>query len=157
MAKAINPLLANEDNSADFFLNSKYNYNQDMKVPYLSKLLAQQQQSCDHKITFLETELKKTQDRLIEKSLALEKNDEVLVSSYKTSAIALKRELVLKTKSLFESQRQIEKMNPSEDLKNMIKLNTKLASELRKSEDQLAILQSGHFKGRLPASESKEK
>jgi hypothetical protein len=116
-------------------------YSQDMKVTYLTKLLDQQQKLYDEKITFLETELRKTKDRLIEKSMNQEKLEEAMKDKYSAEAVHLKRELAYTTKSLMEYQRQIEKMKPDEDLKNMIKLNTELASELRRSEDQIAIIQ----------------
>ena len=44
-----------------------------MKVVYLTKLLDQQQKSYDVKISFLENELSKTKDRLIEKSMNQER------------------------------------------------------------------------------------
>lgn len=121
--------------------NTATDYSQDMKVTYLTKLLEQQQKSYDNKISFLETELRKTKDRLIEKSMNQEKYEEEVKDKYSVEAVALKRELAYTTKSLLEYQRQIEKMKPAEDLKNMIKLNTELASELRRSEDQIAIIQ----------------
>jgi hypothetical protein len=141
------------------------NYSQDMKVTYLTKLLEQQQKSYDNKITFLETELRKTKDRLIEKSINQEKIEEAMQEKYSAEAISLKRELAYKTKSLLEHQRQIEKMKPTEDLKNMIKLNTELASELRRSEDQIAFMQLKHVEkmpgastgARLPASVKENK
>lgn len=136
------------------------NENQDIKITYLTKLLDQQQKSYDVKITFLETELRKTKDRLIEKSMNQEKFENAMIEKYSAEAVFLKRELAYKTKSLLEYQRQIEKMKPAEDLKNMIKLNTALSSELRKSEDQIAIMQLRPLEGvpgtnsaaRLPAS-----
>jgi hypothetical protein len=159
MARVINPT---EDGYAAPMVDliAETNYSQDMKVTYLTKLLDQQQKSYDDKITFLETELRKTKDRLIEKSMNQEKIEEAMIEKYSAEAVFLKRELAYKTKSLLEFQRQIEKMKPTEDLKNMIKLNTELASELRRSEDQIAIMQLKHVEGmpgansgaRLPAS-----
>ncbi|MBC7538879.1 MAG: hypothetical protein H7281_08660 [Bacteriovorax sp.] len=159
MAKVINPL---EDGYAAPIVDliADTNYSQDMKVTYLTKLLDQQQKSYDDKITFLETELRKTKDRLIEKSMNQEKIEEAMIVKYSAESVFLKRELAYKTKSLLEYQRQIEKMKPAEDLKNMIKLNTELASELRRTEDQIAIMQLKHIEGmpgansgsRLPAS-----
>lgn len=116
-------------------------YNQEMKVTYLTKLLETQQKSYDDKISFLETELRKTKDRLIEKSMNQDKLEEAMKEKYSAEAVGLKRELAYTTKSLLEYQRQIEKMKPTEDLKNMIKLNTQLASDLRRTEDQIAIIQ----------------
>ena len=49
---------------------------QEMKVAYLTKILAQREKSYEEKISFLETELRKTKDRLIEKSLNQEKIEE---------------------------------------------------------------------------------
>ena len=140
-------------------------YNQDMKVTYLTKLLEQQQKSYDDKISFLETELRKTKDRLIEKSMNQEKIEEAMITKYSAEAVFYKRELAYKTKSLMEYQRQIEKMKPADDLKNMIKLNTDLASELRRTEDQMAVMHLKHAESlpgvnsgaRLPASVKEDK
>lgn len=165
MAKEINPLLEDTYVAPVNDLLAQSTFNQDMKVTFLTKLLDQQQKSYDDKITFLETELRKTKDRLIEKSMNQEKIEEAMIEKYSAEAIFYKRELAYKTKSLLEYQRQIEKMKPSEDLKNMIKLNTELASELRRSEDQIAFIQMKHAEGmpgaktgaRLPASVKDEK
>jgi hypothetical protein len=136
------------------------NFNQDMKVNFLTKLLSQQQLLYEAKIAFLETELRKTKDRLIEKSMNQEKIEAAMIEKYSAESVYLKRELAYKIKSLLDYQRQIEKMKPSEDLKNVLKLNTELASEIRKSEDQIAVMQLKNVegmpgsvsKGRLPAS-----
>ncbi len=149
-------------------LNKDYkeaNFNQEMKVTYLTKLLEQEQIAYNDKITYLETELRKTKDRLIEKSLIQEKIEEVMKEKYSAEATFYKKELAYKTKSLLEYQRQIEKMKPSEDMQNMIKINTALSSELRKQEDQLAIFQLKQVESmpgtsrsaRLPASVKEEK
>ena len=114
---------------------------QEMKVAYLSKILAQREKSYEEKISFLETELRKTKDRLIEKSLNQEKIEESIKDTYQAEINGLKKELAYKTKTMLEYQRQVEKLNPSEELKNLIRVNTNLAAELRKSEDQIAIIQ----------------
>jgi small-conductance mechanosensitive channel len=114
---------------------------QEMKVAYLTKILAQREKSYEEKISFLEGELRKTKDRLIEKSLNQEKIEDSIKETYKAEINSLKKELAYKTKTMFEYQRQIEKLNPSEEIKNLIKVNTNLAAELRKSEDQIAIIQ----------------
>jgi len=140
MAKDLSPF---EDNYIAK-LNEDYkeaNFNQEMKVNYLTKLLEHQRISYEEKIAYIETELHKTKERLIEKSMNQEKIEEALKEKYNSENIILKKELAYKTKSLLEYQRQIEKMKPSEDLKNIIKLNTELAAELRKSEDQIAFIQ----------------
>jgi hypothetical protein len=160
MAKDVNPF---EDTYVKN-MNEDYkaaNFNTEMKVNYLTKLLEHQQKSYDDKITYLETELRKTKDRLIEKSMNQDKIEEAMKDKYSAETVALKKELAYKNKSLMEYQRQLEKMKPSEDMKNLIKLNTQLASELRKSEDQLAFIQlkqvedmrAGEPRGsRMPAS-----
>lgn len=159
IAKEINPTV---DNYAAPIPNieNETNYGPEMKVIYLSKLLDHQQKSYEERVAFLEQELQKTKNRLIEKSMDQERNEEAIKTKYSTETTFLKRELAYKTKSLLEYQRQIEKMKPSEDLKNMIKLNTELASELRRTEDQVAIMQlkaAEEMRGqntpsRLPAS-----
>ena len=134
--------------------------NPEAKIMYLTKLLEKNEKAYQEKISYLENELRKTRDRLIEKSAYQEKSEEALVSKYTAEVITIKKELAYKTKSLLEYQRQMEKMKPTEDLKSMIKLNTELASELRRSEDQIAIMQLKHIEqmpgansnSRLPAS-----
>ena len=134
--------------------------NLEIKTTYLQNLIQHQQKSYNEHVTYLESELKKTQERLLLKSLSLEKIEEAIKDKYAQESIALKKELVAKTKSNFELQRLIEKLQPSDDLKQMIKLNTDLASELRKSEDQIAFIQlkkaeeirEGRKLNRLPAS-----
>jgi hypothetical protein len=164
MAKDLSPY---EDT---YILNMNENYKkvafgEEMKVNALTKILEHQQKSYEDKVTFLETELRKTKDRLIEKSINQEKIEEAMKAKYSAEAAMLKKELAYKIKSLLEYQRQIEKMKPSEDLQNMIKLNTQLSAELRKSEDQIAIFQlkkienirGDHTGTRAPASVNTEK
>lgn len=121
--------------------NKLSNDKEELKVAFLTNLIKKQQKEYEDKINFLEMELRKTKDRLVEKSLNQEKLEEALKDKYAHDTSNLKKELASTTKSLFEYQRQIEKIKPSEDLKNMIKLNTELASELRRSEDQIAFIQ----------------
>lgn len=136
-------------------------FGQEMKVTYLTKLLEQQEKSYHRKISYLEEELNKTQDRLIEKSMNQEKIEEAMKDKYKAENLALKRELAYTTKSMLEYQRQVEKIQPSEEVNRMIKINTELAAELRQSADKLATLQlkaieaagrSPEAKARMPAS-----
>ena len=58
--------------------NKVENYDQNMKVTYLTKLLEHQQKAYDEKISFLENELQKTKARLIEKSLNQDKIEEAM-------------------------------------------------------------------------------
>ncbi|MGZ3787404.1 MAG: hypothetical protein ACXVLQ_02710 [Bacteriovorax sp.] len=159
MAKDIRPY----DDNYIKTVNEDYkeiSFNEEMKVSYLTKLLEHQQKAYDDKISFIETELRKTKDRLIEKSMNQEKIEEAMKEKYSAEAVALKKELAYKTKTLLEYQRQLEKMKPSEDMKKLIKLNTELASELRRSEDQIAFIQLKQSEGthkdqslnRFPAS-----
>ena len=147
--------------TTDYNQMANENMNADMKVLYLTKLIEHQQKEYDNKVAYLETELRKTKDRLIEKSLNQDKLEAAFEDKYGKEVVVLKRELAYKTKSMLEYQRQIEKMKPDEDLKKMIKLNTEMASELRRSEDQIAFIQlkkAEEMKGmrtggsRLPAS-----
>lgn len=137
----------------------------DMKIANLNKLLDQQQHSYDEKISYLQDELKKSKERLIEKSINTEKIQANVEKRFSEESSYLKKELVAKTKTLMEYQRQLEKVKPSEELKNLINLNTSLAVELRKSNDQLAIIQlkgneaiatkpvpAQATRGRMPAS-----
>jgi len=113
----------------------------DMKIANLNKLLEQQQHSYDEKIAYLQDELKKSKERLIEKSINTEKLQANVEKRYNEESSYLKKELVAKTKTLMEYQRQLEKVKLSDEMKNIIKVNTELAVELRKSNDQLAIVQ----------------
>lgn len=113
----------------------------DMKISNLNKLLDQQQHSYDEKISYLQEELKKSKERLIEKSINTEKMQASVERRFSEESTYLKKELVAKTKTLMEYQRQLEKIKPSEEMKNLINVNTNLAVELRKTNDQLAIIQ----------------
>lgn len=113
----------------------------DIKIANLNKLLDQQQHSYDEKIAYLQDELKKSKERLIEKSINTEKLQANVEKRYNEESSYLKKELVAKTKTLMEYQRQLEKVKLSDEMKNIIKVNTELAVELRKSNDQLALVQ----------------
>lgn len=113
----------------------------EMKISNLNKLLEQQQHSYDEKISYLQDELKKSKERLIEKSINTEKIQANVEKRFAEESSYLKKELVAKTKTLMEYQRQLEKVKPSEELKNLINSNAQLAVELRRSNDQLAIIQ----------------
>ena len=113
----------------------------DIKIANLNKLLEQQQHSYDEKISYLQDELKKSKERLIEKSINSDKIQANVEKRFAEESSYLKKELVAKTKTLMEYQRQLEKIKLPEEMKNIIKVNTELAVELRKSNDALAILQ----------------
>lgn len=113
----------------------------DMKIATLAKLLDQQQRLYDEKVNYLEYELQKAKERLVEKSINHDKMQAILDKRYLEESTFLKKELITKTKTLMEYQRQLEKIKPSEDMKNLIKVNTDLAVELRKSADQIALMQ----------------
>jgi hypothetical protein len=113
----------------------------DMKISYLNKLLEQQQKMYEDKIVYLEDELKKSKERLIDKSINQEKMQAYMQARFNEESSYFKRELVAKTKTLMEYQRQLEKIKPSEDMKELIKVNTQMALELRRSADQLAMAQ----------------
>lgn len=137
-------------------------YQKEAKIAYLTKLLEQQQKLYESKISYLEFELKKSKERLVEKSINSEKTQDFLETKFAEESAFLKRELVAKTKTMLEYQRQLEKIKPSEDFKNLIKVNTELAIEVRKNADQLALMQlkaqeEKGYKGggRMPASAEK--
>jgi predicted helicase len=116
----------------------------DMKIATLNKLLDQQQRLYEEKISYLQDELRKSKERLIEKSINQEKMQAFQEKHFNEETGYLKKELVAKTKTLMEYQRQLEKIKPSEEVKNLIKANTELAIELRRSTDQIALF---HLKG----------
>jgi hypothetical protein len=113
----------------------------DMKIATLNKLLDQQQRLYEEKISYLENELKKSKERLVEKSINHDKMQAFQEKNFYEEAAFLKKELVAKTKTLMEYQRQLEKIKPNEEVKNLIKVNTELALEVRRSTDQLALVQ----------------
>jgi len=138
----------------------------DAKIAYLNKLLEQQQKMYESKISYLEFELKKSKERLVEKSINNERTQDYLERKFAEEASNLKKELVAKTKTMLEYQRQLEKIKPDEEMKNLIKVNTELAIEVRKTTDQIALMQlkqeeekglqkSGTGGGRMPASVGK--
>ncbi|MBY0414090.1 MAG: hypothetical protein K2Q18_07985 [Bdellovibrionales bacterium] len=120
------------------------NNEKDIKIATLSKLLEQQQRLYEEKIIYLEEELKKSKDRLVEKSINHDKMQAFQERNFSEESSFLKKELVAKTKTLMEYQRQLEKIKPTEEVKNLIKINTDLAIELRKTTDQIALM---HLKG----------
>lgn len=113
----------------------------DMKIANLNKLLDQQQRLYEEKISYLQEELKKSKDRLVEKSINHEKMQAFQERQFNEESGFLKRELVAKTKTMMEYQRQLEKIKPSDEMKTLIKINTDLAVELRRSTDQVAFYQ----------------
>ncbi len=139
----------------------------DLKIVNLNKMIEQQQRMYEDKISYLEDELQKSKDRLVEKSINHDKAQDFLEKRFTEETGFLKKELVAKTKSMMEFQRQVEKIKPSEDMKNLIKVNTELALELRKSTDDAAFakLKGENFAksieklpatgGRMPASVGK--
>ena len=139
----------------------------DLKIVSLNKLIEQQQRLYEEKITYLEFELKKSKERLVEKSINHDKMQAYQEKIFNEESAFLKRELVVKTKTLMEYQRQLEKMKPSDEVKNLIKVNTDLALEIRRSADQLALIQlkgdtlatkpmdAPATGGRMPASTNK--
>lgn len=131
-----NGLPANQAVAATAGANEK-----DMKIANLNKLLEQQQHSYDEKISYLQDELKKSKERLIEKSINTDKIQAIVEKRFAEESSYLKKELVAKTKTLMEYQRQLEKIKLPEEMKNIIKVNTELAVELRKSNDALALFQ----------------
>ncbi len=117
------------------------NSEKDMKIANLNKLLDQQQRLYEEKITYLEDELKKSKERLVEKSINYDTKEELMEKKFAEESSFLKKELVAKTKTLMEYQRQLEKIKPSEDMRDLIRVNTELAIQLRSSTDQIANMQ----------------
>lgn len=122
-------------------IKTTLNNEKDMKIQALNKLLDQQQHSYETKISYLEEELRKSKERLIEKSINHDKIQSMAEARFNEETTFLKREVIAKTKTMMEYQRQLEKFKPSENLKELIKINAELAVELRKSTDHLALIQ----------------
>jgi hypothetical protein len=127
----------------------------DLKIVMLSKLLDQQQKLYEDKVNYLEMELKKSKERLVEKSINTDKMQAALNRSFSEESNYFKKELVAKTRSLMEYQRQLEKIKPSEDMKNLIKINTELALENRRTSDKLALIELKGVDGLAKALDSK--
>lgn len=113
----------------------------DMKIANLNKLLDQQQRLYEEKISYLEDELKKSKERLVEKSINYDAKEELMEKKFAEESTFLKKELVAKTKTMMEYQRQLEKIKPSEEMKNLIQANAELAIQLRSTTDQIASMQ----------------
>lgn len=113
----------------------------DMKIANLNKLLDQQQRLYEEKISYLEDELKKSKDRLVEKSINYDAKEDLMEKRYAEETAYLKKELVAKTKSMMEYQRQLEKVKPSDEVKKLMQANAELAVQLRSTTDQIANLQ----------------
>ncbi|MBC7428982.1 MAG: hypothetical protein H7336_10245 [Bacteriovorax sp.] len=128
----------------------------DMKIMTLNKLLDQQQRLYEEKVTYLEEELKKSKDRLVEKSINHDKMKSTMEKHFAEESTFLKKELVAKTKTLMEYQRQLEKVKPSEEMKGLIKANMELALENRRTNDELALVQVKGYEGLAKASTAKE-
>jgi hypothetical protein len=161
-----NQLLSNEDGGARTiaYAYEKPDFNagvalaeneKDMKIMTLNKLLDQQQRLYEEKVTYLEDELKKSKERLIDKSINHDKMQATMEKRFSEELTYLKKELVAKTKSMMEYQRQLEKIRPSEEIKNLIKINTDLAIEVRRTSDQLALIQLKGNEGLAKAPDSK--
>lgn len=150
------PVIAYAYEKPDFKKMAMVNQNEkDVKILNLNKRLEEQKRLYLEKITYLEFELKKSKERLIEKSIHA---DNLMASSQKRfdeESTYLKKELISKTKTLMEYQRQLEKTHPSDEIKNLIKINTELALEVRRSNDQLAVIQLRGREMRMPASTEK--
>jgi hypothetical protein len=130
----------------------EFNYYEDINLYMRDQKVLSKEKQYEDKITYLESELSKYKGRLVEKSLYLEQAQEGLKFKYEQEIAFLKREVIYKTKSLLEAQRQLEKINPSEDMKNLVRINTDMAAQIRKNEDQMAISQVQNTSGRAPAS-----
>jgi ABC-type Fe3+-citrate transport system substrate-binding protein len=130
----------------------QYNFYEDIGSYNQEQKLMTKEKQYEDKITYLESELNKYKQQLVEKSIYTEKSQEILKLKYEQEIAFLKREVIYKTKSLLEAQRQIEKINPSDDLKSLIKLNNEMAAQIRGNQDALAISKLKNDSGRSPAS-----
>lgn len=128
----------------------------DMKIMTLNRLLDQQQRLYEEKVSYLEEELKKSKERLIDKSINHDKMVSMLEKRFGEESTFLKKELVAKTKTMMEYQRQLEKVKPSDEMKNLIKANTELALENRRTTDQLALIQVKGYEGLAKSIDAKE-
>lgn len=117
------------------------NKEKDEIISKLTNTLAYQQRSYEEKINYLEIELNKTKQKLLEKSLNQDKLEAFYENKLKEEKTKAKTEVANIQRSLYEAQRQIEKMEPSEDLKKLVVLNTELSADLRKTEGHMAIIQ----------------
>jgi hypothetical protein len=130
----------------------QYNLYEDIGSNNQDQKTMSKEKQYEDKISYLESELTKYKQQLVEKSIYSEKAQEVLKLKYEQEIAFLKREVIYKTKSLLEAQRQIEKINPSEDLKGLIRLNNEMAAQIRGTQDALAISKLKNDSGRSPAS-----
>lgn len=111
----------------------------DIKILNLTHLLERQEQTYQSKISYLERELKKSNERIVSLSINSERNNELAQKKYAEENNFLKKEIIAKTKSVMEFQRQLEKIQPGKDVQRQIIQETLLAVEMRRTADQLAI------------------
>lgn len=104
----------------------------------------------DVKLMSLENENKALRERLGQKN----KEQEADRARYTEDVAILKKELAIKTKMLMDIQRSLEKVKMGKVEMELVKANTLLNAEIRRSEDKLATMQMQMQvqPSRLPAS-----
>ena len=111
----------------------------DIKILNLTYLLERQEKMYHDKIMYLERELKKSNERIVALSLNNDRNYDLAQKKAAEENNFLKKDIVAKTKTIMEFQRQLEKIQPGKDVQKQIIQETLLAVEMRRTADQLAI------------------
>jgi hypothetical protein len=120
----------------DGFINQN---EKDIKILNLTYLLERQEKMYHDKITYLEKELKKSNEKIVALSLNSDRHYEMAQKKSAEETNHLKKEIIAKTKTIMEFQRQLEKVQPGKDVQKQIIFETQLAVENRRTADQLAI------------------
>ncbi len=129
----------------------------DIKILNLTYLLERQEKMYHEKINYLERELKKSNDRIVQLSLNVDKNYELAQKKAAEETNYLKKDIVARTKTIMEYQRQLEKIQPGKDVQKQIIADTQLTVEMRRTADQLAINNLLEAKKLHPSKEQEAK
>lgn len=107
------------------------NYEQHLEIGSLKRELASVADRYQQKTQYLETELQKTKEKLIETAVYNNKREEFYANKFKVDTETLKNELILKNKLIAEYQRELEKLKADPTYKDLAKQNLELASQMR--------------------------
>lgn len=128
------------------------NYEQNLQIHSLKRELASVANTYMARSEYLEKELTKTKEKLIETTVAARKKEEYYTQKYNDDLENLKQEIVLKNKILAEYQREIEKIKSNNEYKELAKQNLELASQLRNYNQKTIEAPINENNRRMPAS-----
>ncbi len=134
--------------------NNQYaaSYEQNLEIQSLKREIASTANSLTARTKYLEEELAKTKEILIDTAIAANKKEDYYNNTYKKELDKLKEELVLKNKILAEYQREVEKLKSDREYKELAKQNFELASQLRNYNQKTTEDSRTETNKRMPAS-----